>query len=325
MLSLRISVPAALTDDVVALLTDSEGVTGLTLLRGASLIPLGDVVTADLARERANPVLDALRNLGVHREGTVRIDPVDTWLSRPAFEAELEAPGASADAVVWTQVGHRAYADSELNWTYLSFMVLATLIAGVAIIVDSSILVIGAMVLGPEFGPIAAIGVALVRRRTRLLVLATRTLVLGFAAGILVTFLAGLLARALGWATSEDIVGPRPQTAFIYEPNRWTLVVAVIAAAAGVLSLTSAHTGGLSGVFISVTTVPAAGNIALGLAFGAWSEVWGSALQLSLNLVAMAVAGWATLALQQRVWSRVPARRRTRIGGRSVIGRPPPD
>ena len=99
--------------------------------------------------------------------------------------------------------------------------------------------------------------------------------------------------------------------------------MAVIAAAAGVLSLTSAHTGGLSGVFISVTTVPAAGNIALGLAFGAWSEVWGSALQLGLNLVAMAVAGWATLALQQRVWSRVPARRRTRIGGRSVIGRPP--
>ena len=59
----------------------------------------------------------------------------------------------------------------------------------------------------------------------------------------------------------------------------------MIAAAAGVLSLTSARTGGLSGVFISVTTVPAAGNIALGLAFGAWHEVWGSALQLGLNLV----------------------------------------
>ena len=146
---------------------------------------------------------------------------------------------------------------------------------------------------------------------------------LGFAAGILATFLAGLLGRALGWVTYEDIVGPRPGTAFIYSPDRWTLVVAVIAAAAGVLSLTSARTGGLSGVFISVTTVPAAGNIALGAAFGAWHEVWGSGLQLTLNLVAMAVAGWATLALQQLVWSRVPARRRTRFGGRSVIGRPP--
>ena len=76
--------------------------------------------------------------------------------------------------------------------------------------------------------------------------------------------------------------------------------MAVIAAAAGVLSLTSARPGGLSGVFISVTTVPAAGNVALGLAFGAWEEVWGSGLQLAVNLVAMALAGWATLALQQR-------------------------
>ena len=48
-------------------------------------------------------MLDALRELGVHREGTVRVDPVDTWLSHAAFEAERTAPGASADAVVWTQ------------------------------------------------------------------------------------------------------------------------------------------------------------------------------------------------------------------------------
>ena len=101
------------------------------------------------------------------------------------------------------------------------------------------------------------------------------------------------------------------------------VVVAVIAAAAGVLSLTSARTGGLAGVFISVTTVPAAGNIARGLAFGAWHEVWGSSLQLVLNLTAMAAAGWATLALQQLVWSRVPVRRRTLLGGRPMIGRPP--
>ena len=315
--------PEGLTDDVLELLSTADAVTGLSVVRGASVIPPGDVVTADIAREGANPVIDALRELGVHREGAIRVEPVETWLSHPAFEAERLAPGASTDAVVWTQVGNRAYADSELNWTYLSFMVLATLIAGVAIVLDSSILVIGAMVLGPEFGPIAAIGVALVRRRANLLALATRTLVMGFAVGILVTFLAGLAGRGLGWVTYDDIVGERPATAFIYTPDRWSFLVAVIAAAAGVLSLTSARTRGLSGVFISVTTVPAAANIALGTAFAAWDEVTGSLMQLGLNLSGMAVAGWATLALQQLVWQRVPARRRTLLGGRTVVGRPP--
>ena len=80
---------------------------------------------------------------------------------------------------------------------------------------------------------------------------------------------------------------------------------------------------GWSGVFISVTTVPAAGTIGLGAASGAWSKVWGSGLQLTLNLVAMAVAGWGHAGRAAAVWSRVPARRRTRLGGRSVIGRPP--
>lgn len=321
MLSLRISVPAHLTDDVLAVLSD-DYVTGLALVRGASLRPPGDVVTADLAREGANPVIEALRDLGVHEEGTIRIERVPAWLSRPALDAEQRAPGASADAVVWTEVGARAYEESELNWTYLSFMVLATLIAGVAIVLDSPILVIGAMVLGPEFGPVAAIGIALVRRKGHLLRLATRTLVVGFAAGIAATLAAGLLGRVLGWVTYEDIVGERPATAFIYTPDRWSFVVAVIAAAAGVLSLTSDRTGGLSGVFISVTTVPAAGNVALGLAFGAWPEVTGSLAQLGLNLTGMAVAGWVTLAVQQQVWSRVPVARRTLLRRRPVVGHP---
>src|SRR4051794_11389559 len=73
-LSLRISVPEALTDAVVEVLRGSEVVTGLSVLRGASLIPPGDVVTADMAREGSNPVIDALRDLGVHEQGTVRID-----------------------------------------------------------------------------------------------------------------------------------------------------------------------------------------------------------------------------------------------------------
>jgi hypothetical protein len=62
-------------------------------------------------------------------------------------------------------------------------------------------------------------------------------------------------------------------------------------------------------VFISVTTVPAAGNIALGLAFGIGSEVWGSTLQLALNLSGMAIAGWVTLIVQQTVWRRMSAKR----------------
>jgi len=309
MLTLRISSSRDQTDDVLRVLRADPGVSSLAVVRDASLRPVGDLVMADVAREAANDVVDRLRDLGVHRQGSLHIEAVGTWLSQEGYQAERSTPGSSADSVVWAEVTQRAYEDAELNWTYASFMTLATMIAAIAIVLDSQILVIGAMVLGPEFGAVAALGVALVRRRPALLGLASRTLVAGFAIAIVLTTVAILSAKGLGWITLADVTGPRPGTDFIYFPDKWSFIVAVIAGAAGVLSITSARTGGLSGVFISVTTVPAAGNVALGLAFGVRDEIWGSTLQLLLNLSGMAIAGWATLALQQFVWARMSARR----------------
>ncbi len=309
MLLLRITSPSDLTDAVVERLADDPAVSALTVVRGASMKPEGDVVTAEIPREAANEIIDHLRELGVQHAGSIHAEPVRTWISRSGFDNERRTPGSSADAVVWAEVTQKAYEESELNWTYVSFMTMATMIATIAIVLDSQILVVGAMVLGPEFVAVAALGLGLVRRRYSLCALAARTLVLGFTAAIGLTTLGALAARALGWVVVEDVAGSRPETAFIYTPDKWSFIVAVIAAAAGVLSLTSAKVGGLSGVFISVTTIPAAGNVALGLAFGVGHEVWGSLLQLVVNLTGMAVAGCLTLAVQHAVWSRMSLRR----------------
>lgn len=302
------SAPSELTDDIVALLKDHPSVSSLTLGLGVSLKPPGDLILADVAREGSNEVITALVELGVQKEGTLQLEPIQAWVSQKGFEAERAAPGTSADAVVWLDVIQRAYDDSELNWTFMTFMTLATFLAGIAIILDSQILTIGAMVLGPEFGCVAALGVALVQQRWALLGQSIRTLVLGFTVAMVLTTLLTLVGRWLGWVTYDDVVVKRYGTAFIYTPDKWSFIVAVIAAAAGVLSLTSARTGGLSGVFISVTTIPAAGNVAVAFAMGAWDEVWGSSAQLAINIVGMAVAGWLTLALQKAVWQRITVR-----------------
>ncbi|SDL03563.1 uncharacterized hydrophobic domain-containing protein [Nocardioides sp. YR527] len=294
MLQLRITSPAHLTPAVIDVLTADPAVSELSSLPGASLRPEGDVVMAGVAREAANDIIDRLRELDVHKVGSIQIDSAKAWMS---------------DSVVWADVTQQAYDDTEANWTFMSLMTLATLLAGIAIVLDSQILVIGAMVIGPEFGAIAALGVALVRHRYHLLGRSLGTLALGFLVGIALTTVAALIARALGWITLEDVLADRPGTGFIYTPDKWSFIVALIAAAAGVLALTSARVGGLSGVFISVTTIPAAANIALGLAFGVGHEIRGSVLQLLLNITGMALAGWATLAVQKVVWSRVSERR----------------
>ncbi len=304
MLQLRLSVPAADTEPVLAVLRDNPSVGTLSLFRGASVAPLGDIVMAEVSREGADQIVSDLLALGLHHEGALVVQPVQAWASRRGFQAELHEPGSSSDAVVWLDVTQRAYDDSELSWTFLAFMTLATLIAGVGIILDSTVLIVGAMVLGPEFGAIAALGVALVQRRWGLLRFASRSLAVGFAVAILITAGATVIGRALGWVTAGQISASRVMTGFIFRPDQWSVIVAVIAAIAGVLSVTSAKTGGLSGVFISVTTIPAAANIAVGTVFADWAEVGGSLAQLGINLVCMAVTGWLTLVVLHHLRSR---------------------
>ena len=82
MLHLRISVPTDLTAGVVGILERAPAVSSLAVLEGASVKPPGDVVLASVAREAANEVLDELHQHDAQREGTLHIEPVDTWVSR---------------------------------------------------------------------------------------------------------------------------------------------------------------------------------------------------------------------------------------------------
>jgi uncharacterized hydrophobic protein (TIGR00271 family) len=322
---LRVVSPAEHTKTIVDLLTDDTAVSNVAVHRGVSVKPAGDIIEADIAREGVNEIVDVLLRMEIHKYGSIQLADVPTWMSQNGFEADQVTPGASADAVVWSEVTQTAYEDSEFNWTFVSFMFLATVLVAIAILLNSTILLIGAMVLGPEFGAVAALGVALVRRRLTLLRRAAATLVGGFAIAIVATTALTLVARALGWITVIDVVESRPDTEFIYSPDKWSFIVAVLAGAAGVLSVTSAKLGGLSGVFISVTTIPAAGNVALGLAFGLRDTIVGSTLQLLLNLAGMAVAGWLTLALQQASWGRASAYRARLLQNRSARRRRAPE
>jgi uncharacterized hydrophobic protein (TIGR00271 family) len=306
LLQIRVTVPPDRTSQVLALFEGSPGTAHLAVLEGASVAPAGDLVLADVARESADGLLDALKELGVDHDGGIAMVAVDAAASSAAREAEERTPGDGADAVVWDQVVRTTDAESTLSISYLAFLTIASLLAAIAIINDSAILVIGAMVLGPEFAPLAGLAVALIHGRRRIARNAAVSLVVGFAVAIGLTALVALVGRWLGWYGTELLSIDRPETGFITAPDRWSVVVAVLAGIAGVLSLTSAKSGALVGVFISVTTVPAAGDMALSLALGGEAEFARAATQLGVNLAGILVAATATLALQKALWRRVP-------------------
>ncbi|MEJ7715258.1 MAG: DUF389 domain-containing protein [Thermoleophilaceae bacterium] len=100
----------------------------------------------------------------------------------------------------------------------------------------------------------------------------------------------------------------------IASPDFFAFFVALCAGAAGVLSLTSAKSGALIGVLISVTTIPAAANIGVAFAYQDWPAWRGSMLQLAINLGSLLVAGVTVLGIQRYLYHR----RRAAASARSV-------
>jgi len=308
MLLLRVVAP---TDTAAAVLAYLEGlpeVTDLVHLPGAGRRPPGDRIECTVAVSSASAVVAALDALGVAARGSITLDRLDAAVSEASDRAGAAAVGASADAVVWEEVEDRTAAMAELSIAFLTYMMVAAVIAVVGILTDSVVLIVGAMVVGPEFGPLAALCVGLIQRKPALTRQALISLTIGFAAA----FAAGLAAtwafRATGVAPADLTSSMHPATLFISRPDSYAVVIAAAAGVAGMLSLTTASSGTLIGVLISVTTIPAAANAAVAAAYGATGELGGSVAQLGVNLAVMVLAGLVTLRVQRAAFTR-------RLGG----------
>jgi uncharacterized hydrophobic protein (TIGR00271 family) len=318
MLRLSVITPSPRTEAVVRLVGETVGTTHLVVLAGAARDPAGDVVTCDVAREAADELIEGLRELGLEKDGCISVGDPGLVLSERADTAEEKAPGEGADAVLWDELTEATHEESTLSVTYVAFMVIATMIAACGVVLDNAILIVGAMAVGPDFGPLAALSTSLVRRRPRLAARALAALVAGFVVAILVTVAFSVFMDAVGLFSRAQLDAERPNTNFIYRPDWFSFVVAVLAGAAGTLSLTSAKSGALVGVAISVTTVPAAANAAVAASYTEYRQAWGSTEQLLLNLLGIVVAGALTLLAKKWFWDRQRGRAPRRPTGQTI-------
>lgn len=302
---MRMCVPEELSRAVIECCSGEAGVAEVALHPGASVVPPGDVILVFLARESVEALIEKLHALKVQEHGSISVTTPELLLSDRADKAVADAPGESADAMIWDEVSRQTGEDSRLTWSFLVFLVLATQLAAIGIVTDSPIAIVGAMAVGPEFGPLAALAVALVRRQGQLGRGAAVALGVGFPVAMLAAALTAWLSVPLGLFPA-DALDRGSAVEFIYHPGPYSLIVALLAGIAGMLSVISRRSTALVGVFISVTTVPAAGYVAVAVVLGEFQKAAGSALQLFLNLVGLVVSAVAVLVFYRLISRRLP-------------------
>jgi len=286
-------------------------VQNLVVLKGAARRPDGDAVQFDVLNRSANPVLRELRALDLDGAGSITVGEVDVALSGPPSPAAERRYARRERVPVWEMVEAAIRAKASYPPSFYGLLVIAGLIGAVGILTNSQILVVGAMVVGPEYAAIIAAALGLSKlggtspRDWAAVRESFRALAYGFLAAVAATFLFALAVRGAGQVPAAFVHGVRPVADLINSPNAFSVIVAILAGLVGVVSLTEARANALIGVFISVTTIPAAASLGLSLAFAYWHDAWGSLLQLLLNVVLLVVVGAAGLSGQRVIWRRL--------------------
>ncbi|GIF98148.1 membrane protein [Catellatospora citrea] len=304
---LRVASPPERTEQVLALLARDACVVYIVVHRGV-LHPAGDVIECDVLAGAANDVLARLRELQVHRHGSLMVDPVDLVMSDRADAAAAALRGPLARAPVWAEVEARIDADATYTPSFYLYLVIAGVIGAIGLLTNSQILIVAAMILCPDYGAIIGVALGVDRRDGRPVRRGLAALTVGFGLAVVAAYAFTMLVRALGLVPTAFTLGLRPVTHLIDTPNFYSVVVAVLAGIAGVVALTHTRTSTLLGVFVSVTTIPAAADIGVALAAGSAAEARGSLLQLLLNIALLIVVGFVTLRAQRALWGRISRR-----------------
>ena len=289
------------TDDLLEALASDVGVSNLLVFPGAAQELDGDAVQFDVRSRSANSVFRCLQSFR-HDGSTVAVDYVDATLG----EGTMQAPEhflVQRDVVpVWELVEARIRSDAVYAPSFYVLLAIAGLIGAVGILTNSQILIVGAMVVGPEYNAIMGVALGIDQRAKQPVLRGLLALLAGFSAAIVVTLLFALAIRWSGHTPKAYSLGVRPVSSLIDNPNLFSIVVAVLAGIVGVVSLTEARASALIGVFISVTTIPAAADIGLSVGYASWSEARGSAFQLLLNVIVLIAIGALGLRVQRIIW-----------------------
>jgi uncharacterized hydrophobic protein (TIGR00271 family) len=177
------------------------------------------------------------------------------------------------------KVAEDLHLGSEPGPRFFLFVAISTLIAGLGLVMDSTAVVIGAMLVAPLMTPILGLGLALVNGDAPLLGKALRAEIIGVSLAIFASFMLGM---------AIPYFQPTPEMLSRTEPNLFDLLVAVLAGVAGAYAIVDEKVSPtLPGVAISTAIVPPLANSGLCLALGAYDGAIGSFLLFFTNFLSI--------------------------------------
>ncbi len=274
---LQIAIPSDETNLLLEDLQRLEGIIGLSVQRGVSIKPPGDIVTAEVSSRSLSALMRLLdeRKIGQSPNSSITTSEPTGLISTSSTEMITH----DTSEALWEEMELILTKESNMTAGMHGVMAISGFVAAVGIVTGVPHLVIGAMVIAPGFEPLIRITLGVVTQ-SRAWIRGLRFTAQGYVALLLGAALAALVMRATGISLlSEEGYYADPHVLVSY----WTsltvpsLLVSSVASVAGTIFVASNRSVLTAGVMIALALIPSATMVSIALVAASWS-VAGQAL-----------------------------------------------
>ena len=244
--------------------------------------------------DEVEPMLDRLYESGLSSDDHGVIVDVETDLfeevERSQASESKSGPNARiADAELRAEAGNQIMDPHS----FVQMTVLSALVATVGLILDSAAVIIGAMVIAPLLGPALSSTVGTVLDDQDLFWRGVGYQVAGVVVAVASTAAFAWSLRYAWIAPPGMAVADTAQIAERLSPDILSLILALAAGAAGVLSLATRTKSAIVGVMIAAALIPPAATAGLGIAWGYPVVAIDAGILVVVNLLSINLAGLA--------------------------------
>jgi len=229
------------------------------------------------------------QSMGVKGKNSVKIDHLPSDEESASYLAKAIPFFSHASQMQYASLFSSLREESRLSSTFMVLLILATMIATFGLFINSSSVIIGAMLLAPLMQPIVSLSMGVLRQDSMLELASSKTIFIG-------VFSVLMTAAVIAWFIPiEKMTSEMSGRLF---PTTLDLFVAIASGIAAAYAKSNEKIlGSLAGVAIAVALVPPIAVAGIGLGWAEWHMFSSAFLLFLTNLVGIVLAAALTFVI----------------------------
>ena len=295
--TIEATVDPAKTAAIVAALTRHPHVMGLSLLPGASLKPVGDLVQIQVLNRGTDDVLSIIQKESASSPFSISTAEIASLIDPD----RQEVINKDVDEAVWEEVEAGLRHNGRLTPNFLLLMAIGGIITAIGFVSDMQnqvIAFIAASIIAPGLEPLAKLPLGIVLRKRECLFLGFRASITGYSVMLLAATATFYLLQQLGDATPQLFLeGEFTKSLCSIKPKDWGMSIA--ASAASILMYLSYRRNVIAGPLIALILIPATCATGISLLLGEWEMAGQISKRMGAELLVTVGVGILVIYLKQ--------------------------